>query len=163
MRASAECAPSGALRADCGECIVAQNSASLSAFMSAADPMSDETQQAASAVTEVSVPSVRFRVRLPGGAEIGPGKIELLSLIGQTGSISEAARRMDMSYRRAWLLIDHMNRLLPQPVVTAQTGGRKGGGAALTECGRELVRLYGEFAVVMNGEARRRFASLSRR
>ena len=73
---------------------------------------------------------------------LGPGKVDLLELIDRYGSISEAARSMDMSYRRAWLLIAELNQGFRQPVVTAQTGGKGGGHAELTALGREIVKRY---------------------
>jgi molybdate transport system regulatory protein len=77
-----------------------------------------------------------------GEVRLGPGKIRLLELIDTHGSISEAARMMDMSYRRAWLLVAELNRGFRQPVTTAQTGGKGGGHAVLTDFGHELIRLY---------------------
>jgi len=77
-----------------------------------------------------------------GEVRLGPGKIALLELIATHGSISEAARAMNMSYRRAWLLVDELNRSFRSPVTTAQTGGKGGGHAALTDFGRELIGLY---------------------
>jgi len=77
-----------------------------------------------------------------GEVRLGPGKIQLLELIDTHGSISEAARAMNMSYRRAWLLVDELNHSFRSPVTTARTGGRGGGHAALTEFGRELIGLY---------------------
>jgi molybdate transport system regulatory protein len=73
---------------------------------------------------------------------IGPGKAELLDAIASTGSISESARRMGMSYRRAWLLVDTMNRCFREPVVAAATGGPGGGGAALTPFGRRALAQF---------------------
>ncbi len=73
---------------------------------------------------------------------IGPGKIRLLELIDRLGSISAAGRQMDMSYRRAWLLVDCLNSYFRQPVVAAQIGGTGGGGAALTPLGSDIVRHY---------------------
>jgi molybdate transport system regulatory protein len=77
-----------------------------------------------------------------GEVRLGPGKIALLELIGTHGSISEAARAMSMSYRRAWLLVDELNRSFRSPVTSAQTGGKGGGHAVLTDFGRELIGLY---------------------
>ena len=77
-----------------------------------------------------------------GEVRLGPGKIALLELIATHGSISEAARAMNMSYRRAWLLVDELNHSFRSPVTTAQTGGKGGGHAALTAFGRELIALY---------------------
>lgn len=77
-----------------------------------------------------------------GGGRLGPGKIELLEGIRDTGSISAAGRRMKMSYKRAWLLVDSLNQAFPRPVVIAQHGGKAGGGAALTAFGAELITRY---------------------
>lgn len=73
---------------------------------------------------------------------IGPGKADLLEAIRDTGSISAAGRRLGMSYRRAWMLVDELNRHLGAPVVEAVTGGAKGGGAALTRVGDEVLGRY---------------------
>jgi molybdate transport system regulatory protein len=77
-----------------------------------------------------------------GEVRLGPGKVQLLELIDTHGSISEAARAMNMSYRRAWLLVAELNQSFRQPVTTAQTGGKGGGHAVLTEFGHEVIRLY---------------------
>ena len=88
--------------------------------------------------------NVRLTVRVDFGADraLGPGKIRLLEAIGKTGSISRAGRALGMSYRRAWLLIDDMNRSFRAPVVATQPGGAQGGGAALTPFGLELIENY---------------------
>jgi molybdate transport system regulatory protein len=83
-----------------------------------------------------------LRVDFGPNRAIGPGKIRLLEAIDQSGSISQAGRTLGMSYRRAWLLIDDMNRCFREPVVEAQPGGARGGGALLTAFGRKLVRDY---------------------
>lgn len=86
----------------------------------------------------------RLRLRIdfrPDGA-IGPGKIRLLEAIREEGSISAAARALDMSYRRAWLLVDDLNRLFREPVVSAAVGGRHGGGTELTVFGAALIEEY---------------------
>jgi molybdate transport system regulatory protein len=87
---------------------------------------------------------VRLTVRIDFGADraLGPGKVRLLETIGKTGSISRSGRSLGMSYRRAWLLVDDLNRCFHQPVVTTQPGGVQGGGAALTPFGRELIKKY---------------------
>src|SRR5215831_1811105 len=89
-------------------------------------------------------PRVQFRLRISKGADIalGPGKIDLLEAIAKTGSITAAARSLGMSYRRAWLLVDTMNRCFRQPVVEAEAGGRRGGGTQLTATGMEALRRY---------------------
>ena len=86
----------------------------------------------------------RLTLRVDFGPErqIGPGKIRLLEKVGETGSISAAGRAMGMSYRRAWLLIDALNRYFRAPVVTTQLGGRAGGGTGLTPFGAMLVAHY---------------------
>ncbi len=74
----------------------------------------------------------RLRIDFGADARLGPGKVELLVAIGETGSISAAGRRLGMSYRRAWLLVDQVNRLFREPAVMAVAGGSQGGGARLT-------------------------------
>jgi len=90
------------------------------------------------------VPEIRFRLRIVLGDDIaiGPGKIDLLEAIGANGSITAAARTLGMSYRRAWLLVDTMNRCFETPVVTTEAGGVSGGGTRLTPAGKEVVRRY---------------------
>ena len=85
-----------------------------------------------------------FRLRIHRGDDIavGPGKVDLLEAIGATGSISGAARSLGMSYRRAWLLVDTMNRCFRTPLVQAEAGGKRGGGAQLTPLGAEVIRRY---------------------
>lgn len=75
---------------------------------------------------------------------MGPGKADLLDAITRTGSISAAAREMGMSYRRAWDLVDTMNRCFVQPLVVTATGGSHGGGAQVTEFGSEVLHRYRE-------------------
>ena len=88
------------------------------------------------------MPSLSIRVDIAPGASIGPGKARLLEEIARTGSISAAARAMGMSYRRAWLLVDEMNRLFREPVVESQRGGKQGGGAVVTPFGEALIAHY---------------------
>jgi molybdate transport system regulatory protein len=88
------------------------------------------------------MPRLTLRIDFDGERAIGPGKIKLLELIGSHGSIAAAGRQMGMSYRRAWLLVDSVNRCFRQPVVASQAGGQHGGGAALTELGRAIVQHY---------------------
>ena len=90
-------------------------------------------------------PEIRFHIRdsnRPTELAIGPGKVALLEAIGQTGSITSSARKLGMSYRRAWLLVDETNRCLVRPAVQTAAGGRSGGGSTLTPVGVELVRRY---------------------
>jgi molybdate transport system regulatory protein len=90
--------------------------------------------------------TTRLTIRFDFAAEkrLGPGKIALLEAIVATGSISAAGRQHKMSYRRAWLLVDEMNRQFGEPLVRAQPGGPKGGGAALTPSGERVLRAYRE-------------------
>ena len=83
-----------------------------------------------------------IKLTLPGAGQVGPGKIQLLRNIREHQSITAAAREMGMSYRRAWLLVDEMNRLFAQPLVAKWQGGRSKGGASLTRLGEELIRQY---------------------
>ena len=85
---------------------------------------------------------LRMRVYRGGDIAIGPGKIALLQAIERTHSISAAARELGMSYRRAWLLIDQLNRSLREPAVTASAGGAHGGGSAVTPSGLALIQCY---------------------
>ena len=87
-------------------------------------------------------PAPRIRILLGAVIAMGPGKADLLEAIAATGSISAAARRMRMSYRRAWTLVDTMNRCFREAVVETATGGRAGGGARLTPFGREVLDRY---------------------
>ncbi len=83
-----------------------------------------------------------IRIDLDRDKRLGPGKILLLERIAQCGSISAAGRSMAMSYRRAWQLVADLNASFAEPLVTAQMGGRQGGGATLTASGARLVAEY---------------------
>ena len=89
-----------------------------------------------------SLPSLSLRIDLDGEDRIGPGKIQLLENIDACGSISAAGRAMNMSYKRAWDLVDEINRICRQAAVERQTGGKNGGGAVLTPFGLSLVARY---------------------
>ena len=89
-----------------------------------------------------SLPSLSVRIDLDAKGRIGPGKIQLLESIHACGSISAAGRAMEMSYKRAWDLVDEINRICRQAAVERQTGGRNGGGAVLTPFGISLVARY---------------------
>jgi molybdate transport system regulatory protein len=84
----------------------------------------------------------RLRIAIEPGVALGPGKADLLEAIAETGSISAAGRRLKMSYRRAWLLVDEMNNDFATPLVQAAKGGSHGGGAALTGTGEEVLGRY---------------------
>lgn len=83
-----------------------------------------------------------LKVSFPPSERLGRGKIELLEHIRETGSISAAGRRMDMSYRRAWLLVDAINAMFTEPAVASQRGGKQGGGAQLTPFGEALIERF---------------------
>jgi molybdate transport system regulatory protein len=88
------------------------------------------------------LPSLSVRIDLDTEGRIGPGKIQLLENIRECGSISAAGRAMNMSYKRAWDLVDEINRICRQAAVERQTGGKNGGGATLTPFGTSLVARY---------------------
>jgi molybdate transport system regulatory protein len=94
--------------------------------------------------TKKAVLKPRLRVVYGRNIALGPGKAELLELLIQTGSLNEAARRLDMSYMRAWTLVKTMNECFRQPVAVAERGGRKGGGMKVTPTGRRVLALYQE-------------------
>lgn len=85
---------------------------------------------------------LKLRINHEGQTALGPGKIELLEMIALYGSISAAAKQMKMSYRRAWELVDVMNRCFDQPVVLSVAGGPHGGGAQVTPFGKVLIQAY---------------------
>jgi molybdate transport system regulatory protein len=87
------------------------------------------------------VTTLKLRI-LFDGAMFGPGKAELLERIRDTGSISAAGRQMEMSYKRAWMLVETMNAAFREPLVDSMRGGAGGGGARLTEAGKEVLRHY---------------------
>ena len=84
----------------------------------------------------------RLRVVLEPDIAIGPGKADILEGIKETGSIAAAGRRMGMSYKRAWLLVETMNRCFREPLVETSRGGRAKGGAVLTASGHEVLERY---------------------
>ncbi|GLH69753.1 hypothetical protein GETHPA_12860 [Geothrix rubra] len=100
-------------------------------------------------------PRLDLRLRLYLGEEIalGPGKADLLEAIRDTGSIAAAGRAMGMSYRRAWLLVDTMNRCFRHPLVATERGGAARGGASLTPLGAEVLVRYRALAAVASEAA----------
>jgi molybdate transport system regulatory protein len=105
---------------------------------------------------------VRFRVDIAPGCSIGPGKVNLLERILETGSLSAAARQLGMSYRRAWLLLDSLNRSFRQPLTAASVGGRGGGGVTLTALGRQVIAEYRGLEADIQRVAGRRLKSVAR-
>jgi molybdate transport system regulatory protein len=94
--------------------------------------------------TKAPVLKPRFRVTCGKDIALGPGKMELLALLVETESLSESARRMNMSYMRAWKLVKTMEKCFREPVVMAERGGKSGGGMKVTETGRRALALYQE-------------------
>ncbi|HLO43356.1 MAG TPA: winged helix-turn-helix domain-containing protein [Leadbetterella sp.] len=84
----------------------------------------------------------------------GPGRLQLLENIMETGSISQAAKRMQMSYKKAWDMVNSMNQNTTKPIVSTQTGGEKGGGTIVTEEGKQLIsafkKLHEEFQMTFD-------------
>ena len=96
---------------------------------------------------------VRPRIYIGESIVIGPGKIDLLRLVGETRSIAAAARALGIPYKRAWLLIDSLNQGFGRPVVETETGGKGGGGATLTPLGQQLVACYAALEQRLNAES----------
>jgi molybdate transport system regulatory protein len=90
----------------------------------------------------VAVPKVYLKIDYGDKIRIGPGKVQLLKLIGERNSISAAARAMNMSYRRAWLLVDETAQIFGKPVIITRIGGKGHGGAELTELGMAIIENY---------------------
>lgn len=97
-------------------------------------------------------PRLWFQVRI-GEGRLGPGKAQLLTLIRDTGSLSEAARRMNMSYRRAWSLMEAINTLTDAPAVETERGGPGGGGSRLTPRGEALLQAYDTLRTTLDAAA----------
>ena len=95
-----------------------------------------------------------IRLDLTTGDRIGPGKIALLEAVQETGSISAAARLLEMSYRRAWLLVEEINACLQKPAVASSVGGARGGGAVLTPSGEQLIKIYRSIELCSRAAAR---------
>jgi len=106
-------------------------------------------------------PIVRFRIDFDRDEAIGPGKIALLERIALTGSLSQSARDLKMSYRRAWELLEAANTAFLQEVALTSRGGRGGGGAQLTQFGRELISSYRAFEKDVQARAARHFLAIA--
>lgn len=112
-------------------------------------------------MAKLQTPTIRLRIDLSPDSALGPGKITLLERIEATGSLSQAARELGMSYRRAWLLLNDINGMFNDPVTTASVGGSGGGGAQLTDLGREIVKAYREIEDAAEKAAGARIAWLA--
>jgi molybdate transport system regulatory protein len=105
--------------------------------------------------------SVRFRVDIGPACSVGPGKVALLLAIERSGSLSQAARELGMSYRHAWQLLADLNHGFRAPVTEASVGGVAGGGATLTEFGRRLVAAYRRCETDFEKRALKHFADVA--
>ncbi len=105
-------------------------------------------------------PDLRIRIVFGDDAMLGPGKADLLERIRETGSIAAAGRSMSMSYKRAWSLVDEMNNAFRDPLVAATRGGPSGGGARLTDLGREVLSQYRAFEMEAAASGAERLAVL---
>lgn len=106
-------------------------------------------------------PRLRMRVDLAPGVSFGPGKAALLEGIAATGSIAAAGRRLNMSYKRAWQLVESLNRDFGAPLVSASRGGTHGGGASLTALGQDLLQAYQDLVARAAGASAPPLAALS--
>lgn len=106
---------------------------------------------------------ITARVVTRGERAFGPGKAELLEKIATEGSISKAAKAMDMSYSRAWQLVDTMNTHFRKPLVESSTGGKRGGGAVLTRHGEEVLALFRRMETRLNADAATFFDEFEKR
>jgi molybdate transport system regulatory protein len=103
---------------------------------------------------------LRPHVSIGDAITFGPGKIELLRQVGEGHSISSAARALGMTYKRAWVLVDTLNRGFGKPVVETSSGGKGGGGARLTPLGEELIARYLALEVKVNAATQAEIAAL---
>jgi molybdate transport system regulatory protein len=108
------------------------------------------------------MPRIKLSIIFESGARIGPGKAALLESVRETGSISAAARDMGMPYKRAWMLLDSMNRAFKEPVIEAATGGARGGGATLTPFGADVLERYRRMRAAAEAAAADDIAVLAR-
>jgi len=106
-------------------------------------------------------PVVRFRIDFAEHSSLGPGKILLLEAIRDCGSLSQGARNIGMSYRRAWLLIESLRGSFREPVTLASRGGREGGGMSVTAFGEALIESYRELEGDFEGLAERRLRPIT--
>ncbi len=104
--------------------------------------------------------NLSIRIDFAPDLRIGPGKVELLEQIAALGSIAAGGRAIGMSYRRAWELIEELNMIFGQPVVVSKSGGKKGGGAALTPLGLTIISRYRAIERAATGVAEAHVAAL---
>lgn len=116
--------------------------------------------RATNPIAAMPQPHLSIRLDLTDDDRIGPGKIALLEAIRDTGSISAGARKIGMSYRRAWLLVEQINAALAHPAVEAAPGGRQGGGATVTDIGEQLIGIYRAIEDLAYASARDQFKAI---
>ncbi len=109
----------------------------------------------------MAAPMVRFRIDFAQYSSLGPGKVRLLEAIRDSGSLSQAARDLGMSYRRAWLLVESLRRSFREAVTVASTGGREGGGMRVTEFGDALIDSYRQLERDFDALAARRLRAIA--
>jgi molybdate transport system regulatory protein len=107
-------------------------------------------------------PGLKLRVVVQGGDWLGPGKADLLQYIDETGSISAAGKKMGMSYKRAWGLVEVLNSMFATPLVSASRGGADHGGAALTDTGREVLALFRKMQTIAAQSVSAEMAALAK-
>lgn len=110
-----------------------------------------------------AAPGARLRLVLGPGRALGPGKADILEGVRETGSIAAAGRRLKMSYRRAWQLVEELNGYFDAPLVETAKGGAAGGGARLTELGEEVLARYRRVAAAAEDAAEVELQALLRR
>ncbi len=101
-------------------------------------------------MTDRASPSLWVKIVLPGRGAVGPGKVALLRAVSETGSISAAARSLELSYKKAWELVDDLNGMFKEPVVQTHIGGSARGGATLTAFGERLIGIYDQANAAAN-------------
>ena len=106
---------------------------------------------------------ITLRIDLDGAGSIGPGKVRLLELIEEHGSIRAAGSQLKMSYARAWSLVQELTAIFGAPVVNAAPGGKSGGGATLTTLGRQVIAAYRAAESKAEAAARSEVEKLRRR
>jgi len=110
----------------------------------------------------VNTPKLRLKLTFDSGLTLGPGKADLLQGIAADGSISAAGRRMRMSYKRAWMLVEEMNAAFETPLVESSRGGASGGGAWLTEAGEAVLAHYRKLETITQAQGADEIAGITK-